>query len=893
MADDLSPQEFQPHSDISTNIEIDSNRLIQARFKNWVFDPELSWGEKHARDMISTAAGRDLARSQKGEVMDENQILSRIEPITLRLEERMRSTGDNYLNFERSDKVSGGVVVTEVRKDETVGWTAVERRKSDGSIIAQARISPSGSTDLTLQYPEDRFVKRNANPDIVADSRFQEATIVTFDRLAEEVLEKQLKGWVIQEIRDGKDAHGRRIYDSYQASLFDPEHSVGDIAITFQKALTSKENLDRPGELNKLLSSLNSLHKQIGGEGYKPEIDISEQLEGVEDEKERTRIRNDAITKAALNDLDNFPSLFAAREIEAYAEAKAKVIEKEEDIRRLVDKDSIDRDEIRLAAYKLAKDRKGLIRVIGKDATRVGNEWLGIAIKKDLEEETSQREGFIELKPEDKARLVESAKEGYVQELFAKGEFRYGNLLADKFDETETNNAFGSIAEIDNQITSKRENLRAALSADPDTLCRLVSEIKELQLQRKAEKSKVRIKIVEKSGEDVEERWKVIREEVGPKIVKFGIVGARDSGSRLLIATREWLASKGNLLKERFKKNIEPTVGRFSDLISQGKGEVVGVLTTLDEELLGALRGEGQGVIEGIKGTIQDTKGSYLKISDDLERRRIAVNKNLRIARYEAGLWLAEKKVDVLVKERAWMWEQQTKAGIFIGGEKVREQFKGRLERIKKVSEADFKRRVARIREKDNPYLDVFQRDLEKRVKLIEKAKVEEIVIPEDLPVENTQVVKPSDEILQGKPGDQSPAEAENSGEEKQNSISDDELFGLIEANKSQIDIKVNESSVVLDGGNEEFDTTLREYQGRLIELRQRTDNLLDPNYDYSSLGEDYQKYMENRANLDQLKGSFSEYSGNRTVLMALLGEYQEQLQSYRELVKNMKSKTK
>lgn len=63
------------------------------------------------------------------------------------------------------------------------GWVA-EEIKSDGSVISRAKILTDGSTELTLNFSGQRYSKRNANPNLNADTRFSRATFKTFSLLA-------------------------------------------------------------------------------------------------------------------------------------------------------------------------------------------------------------------------------------------------------------------------------------------------------------------------------------------------------------------------------------------------------------------------------------------------------------------------------------------------------------------------------------------------------------------------------------------------------------------------------------------------------------------------------------------------------------------------------------
>ena len=872
MVEDSLTQDTSPGLGGAGRVEIGPNLQLQERLHNWVLSPDLTRGEKNARRLISQAADRDLQRNEKGENIDGDEILLRIKKRTSALEDRMHLAGANSLSFERLDQTTLNTVVTEVRKDDNGEWVAVEKRKSDGTKIAEARISPNGETHLTLQYSENVYVRRNANPNIPDDTRLQEATVRSFNLLAGEVLKKhpkkelfrqrtnQISREIIQEIEGGKDAQGRAIYDAFKDSLTDPERSVGSAAAIYQSALDSKGKLETPGELNKLVSSLSSLHRKIGRDGYKPEVDVSEKLEGETDENVRKRIKREAIRDKVLSDLDEFPDIFASKGIESYARAKAKTLVREEELRLAIDRDHIERTPVRQAAYKLASARRGLLRTISRDASRLGNEPLARAVIPEVEGTWIQKyeaKPLETLEENERKNLVDSAKSGLRGVLSSEGKDDYVRYV-DDLDEAESLTLFRTIADIDHVIANKRENLLSAINADPNKVCSIASEVSKLQLQRRIELTKVRVKLAEKRVSKANESWKKVREEMGSKIVRYGLGGIRDTASQIMPTREEQSEAKGNLLTERFKKVVEPVVGKISGTLSGTRETAVKFLREVDRRFIGRMRSIGGSLIERTRNIAASAGERIQRIPGDFERARTTLSKNLRVARHETDLWLREKQTDIFVRTRAWKLGAQSKIGGIVGGEAVRERYKRRADAIEKFSSADSQERVRKIRATENPYLRVFQEDIERRVKLI------------------TTV---ADTMTSSTPAETPVPEGETKALSE---LTNEELFDSIKNDGEAV------NSGLPDKPDEEFKNLLNKHRTELYEAKGR----LVPHVDYSEEPNSPFKSFEDRlTELDRLISQTK--PEDISMLLGLLNDYRETLNLCKELADKTIGQTK
>ena len=76
------------------------------------------------------------------------------------------------------DSVTRDKFVTRIRREED-GWVSEEVRP-DGSLISQSKVGDGGELKFTLNFREQRYDERNANPKILGESSFPTGTKVLF-----------------------------------------------------------------------------------------------------------------------------------------------------------------------------------------------------------------------------------------------------------------------------------------------------------------------------------------------------------------------------------------------------------------------------------------------------------------------------------------------------------------------------------------------------------------------------------------------------------------------------------------------------------------------------------------------------------------------------------------
>jgi hypothetical protein len=528
-----------------------------------------------------------------------------------------------------------------------------------------------------------------------------------------------VKKEMLAAVKNGTDREGVKLYMAYGDSIKDPEASsfVGE---TYKKAQYSLENIDREGEENKLIASLDSLYRQAGvNEGYKPEIEHEGELPN--DEKQR--LMREKIAK----DFHDYPELYAENKMGRYVEARAKMIQAEGGVGDLVDKDMAGRAELSAATYQIQQERTGLFNVIEEEAKQIKNEELGKelieSIKAEYEfDEKPLDKSFGELEENEQNEMVGASANEY-QELYAGSHEKHLDALKFLSDE-ERQDIFGSAATLDREIQNKRENLKVAMINSPEDAVRLASELRSLQVEKRLSLSEASIDIAKKRTELSKEEWKNAAGEllsgfIRRKGQKEGVWGKfKDSLNERVSAKKDEIGkSIGRDVREatlELREGLDEEAERFRHFYEK-----------VDEKLLSRVRKVTEGASQKFKKYKEDLRDSKAKLDAEQERKRVILRKTYYRSRKNTSDYYKETIAKIgygwrTRRETAWM-NVIGKGGEWIGSEQVSENLKHRgevLDRYEKLH----KIRLESIRNSDNPHMDVFKKDLEERFKFVDKA---------------------------------------------------------------------------------------------------------------------------------------------------------------------------
>lgn len=718
----------------STPTETPNRVPLEVKRGNWVTEPAKQ-DDRKAREMVVNAMGKDEQRVVDKKELTGDEVHARVKSNTEKLSDRMRVLGRKNLSFTRRDPATNEDIITEI-EEQGGAWVAREKKVvgKDTVIISEARIDAGGSTSLTLNYEDQRYKDKNADLKVDSNPHYQEATTTAFNLLATETLKQnpqaetekagveRLKAEALDRLKSGFDAEGTKLYEAHKKSLSNGENR-NDIARVYGKASWSSNNLETPAELNKLLVSMDSLYRQIGEPGYKPQIDVSKEIAG-KSPKEQEQIINAAIQRQALKDFQDFPDKYAARQMEGYVDAKAKHAYKEQDLDQKVKSGNFSRSDIRDAAYGLAVAKMALLREVGRNAQVLGDDELGNAVKVGMERgwEYAQVVSLQPLDKDTKDSLVAKAKDSLSHQFGEVGMDRYAQIT-NGLQPGEVDSLFTPVAEVDHQIANKVDNIVAAKNSDPSKVCELASELKELQLKRKEKIAEVRIGLADKRVAEADAAWKKAREEAGKLILKKGVRGGIEAGVNLFKAGREWLGARTNRFGEQLNKNLEPAVNDLSKLGELTSEKFTAAANKIDSVLLGRLKQGGTDAARFVKDKFQSAQNKVEKIGSDIEITRIVLDKRLRDEIYAQQVWLEEQMAYVYTSMKGVRTEIGADIAGVVGGEEYRKVHKNRQEAITRLAGMEFKKKVDEIESRENPLLDVFKKDLRRRVKLIESTQ--------------------------------------------------------------------------------------------------------------------------------------------------------------------------
>ena len=539
------------------------------------------------------------------------------------------------------------------------------------------------------------------------------------EKTAESKPAKEIRQEVLSSIKNGTDKEGEKLFNAYKDSIKDPEKSsfAGE---TYRKAQFSHEHIETDGEANKLVASLDALCRQAGiEEGYKPDIKKEGELSADEIQK--------AIRDKVAEDFQNYPELYAENKIGRYVDASVKVKEVESKAVESVDKDMVSRADLRAAIFQVQQARTGLYSVIEEESKQIKDQELGNELVESIKsgltfEDKPLDKGFDELDEQKKGELAGESADEYKKLNFDAHEKHIGAV--DGLTDEEKMNTFGKAAEIDREIQNKKDNLKEAMINSPDEAVELASELRSLQVEKRLRMSEASVAIAKKRSEISKAEWRAAAGSVLTGLIprkgqKEGVLGKfKDS-------TSEWISSKKDEIGIRIGKDVKAATSELGEGIDGNFDGLRAFYEKVDDKLLSRVRGATEKVSTKIKNYREDLRDSKAKVEADIERRKIIARKTLFRSKHKTKNYYRESMVTIATgwrssKETTWL-NLIGKAGEIVGNEEVSESVKHRREVLKRYESVFAGARVDAIHKSENPYMDAFSKDLEKRFGLVEK----------------------------------------------------------------------------------------------------------------------------------------------------------------------------
>ena len=560
------------------------------------------------------------------------------------------------------------------------------------------------------------------------------------ERRQEEERFNNLKKEAVDKIKSGEDAVGKKLYDAYLGSLKDP--NVGDISILYINAGNSVENINNPSEANKAVVSMDVLYKRLGMKRY--EIEPKEISSGNSSE-ERQHLLREKITQ----DYSGLAEKLADKFIDSYVGSLVELHGAKEDLGKKTNREELSRAEIRNASYKVEGLSKKLLHVVERGSASIGREDLGEQLREDIQFKENVTESvnlrkFNQLSEDEQAGLINASADRY-KDGFSDDQDKKD--LMGRMGEKRKNDTFKPIADVDQRISNLRQKLEKNLNSEPWDVCQMVSQINELQLERKALITQANVSLAEQRLDEAKSGWGKTWDEVLDSFVK-GEDRGRALGN-LFNVGKEWLNSHGSLLGEKLKKGVTDSVDKIDYGLKSGKDYSVEVLKDIDEAFFSEARDHTRSAKENISDFASSVRDKTLRINAETKSAIFSAESVLFEAIHETNIHWQESKVILYTKRKelgAKAIVGVTGVAAEITGRDMKAEVEARVADIEVVSAENLKAKIEEIREtnKDNPLFRVFQEDLEKRLNLIGKVQEPAVKNPEAVlkdEVQNPEVV--------------------------------------------------------------------------------------------------------------------------------------------------------
>jgi hypothetical protein len=701
-------------------------QLAESKIDAWVGERSIK-SERNARGAIAESFRNDLDRMQKGEEpLPPKTVLGMTEKTRDKLG-KLLGTQDS-IKVEKTDSETGEKYIAEVRREEG-GWVAEERRETDEGVnlISQAQIREGGGTMLTLNPEGERYEERGADLHVSGEPNTPEAAATTFNLLSESIMrdregvkkfeeerKQKKREQILKDIKDNKNAEGSMLYGAYMQALKDG--NLPYFSSLYRRAETAVGSLDEDVEVNKALIAMQGLYKQAELGEYKPGEGLDENLSQEE--------KIAAVKKRISEDFTLLPEKIAEKKISGFVETQADVALAQEALQQKIESGELSRTQIGKASYDLEEKKVRLLREVDKQTYLMGDDKVGDAIfasfKKKWEfEEKKLDKSFGELEEGKRKKLAGESIALYKDRFDSfKREGEKASSL-DLVEEEERYRLFLGIAEADRKITNRRENLENAVMAGPSAISGLVSEIKNLELERDAGLERVKVTI---AAGRVEEADKIVSKKRRENALK-GVSGGR--GKDLRNAVLGWITSKGSKLKQEVTRDLSSAAKSIKDQTDVVGAAGLEAAQVLDEVLVRDVR---------------ERIGSFGKEGGVVESARLAAIE----AQTQARLLQVDAETSYLQEVHSthlYLQEQWASFAAAVSGEYLRlnmftrrkiggedEEVQGILdkkeERIKRFMQLGLEKRIEEIKARENPHMAVFTKDLEQRAGLANKFEV-------------------------------------------------------------------------------------------------------------------------------------------------------------------------
>jgi hypothetical protein len=407
---------------------------------------------------------------------------------------------------------------------------------------------------------------------------------------------------------------------------------VRDMNETYRRAKKSRDNLDRAGEADKLVASVDALYHQAGFTDYKFGVEIKHE-ELPEGEDAQKKFKADALRKKLEEEFDGFLDKTIDRMMTPYYERKTKLELATENTLEAVSKENVSRSEVNRAIHSQEAAENSTASVGERTLIKLGRKdrITELDRRRTMRRYAYLEEPFTRLdemeaqgKKEERDELIEAKVQDYRKHLEEKSPH-----AAESFDHLRRNreDLVTGLLNTELEINNTRENLKSSVrSGDAERVCEWTAKLKDLELERGAHESKMEVALAGQRRRDsirkVRESWKELGESFA------NIKGGKAEAARnLLAAGKEVVNAHTGYAKKWVKKALSPALRKLEQgkqLVGQAFAEMRNGLDDVVEEAVET----STAVYEtGVTENLESARAKAERVKSEAKRHKVDVDR--------------------------------------------------------------------------------------------------------------------------------------------------------------------------------------------------------------------------------------------------------------------------
>ncbi len=563
------------------------------------------------------------------------------------------------------------------------------------------------------------------------------------------------EAWI--NIKSGSDKFGKDLLDAYKFQLDTGLNVIGLAAESelYRAAKGSADNIDRPGEANKLLVFLQSLR----GQDYTPVVEV--QPGASNEEKDRL------LREKLVEDTKNLPDYLAQRYLErtGYIGAAVRVSEAESELDKALQNKDLSRADVRRAAYNLERFQQNRVVVIGRNSLEVGKVTIGKSARneqvadKEAARTTNGSESFVEFsdrEESERTKLLTERREKYRNEIREeKGDATLA--LFDKLPENEKQEFVTKLTEVDLRIEDKQKKVeRSAGAKDAGEICKYAGEVKRGQVEKRQVGRELNLSLARQRSEDAISKLRGARDELGMSLSAEEDASLREKWANAGNALKEVVDAKVNQGRVWVKEKFGPAV----DILSKAKDNLSDTFTKtrnwVDKNITERVKDRFKFVKDTIKSFRKQDKEELDLIKSTSERAKIEAKRTFYEKRHRAFIKKEKLLSEAAISKRIVKQGLKVELGRLIATKDKREIIARRRSEVKAKGAELIRISNQNIEDKNkkNPLFERFNQALREEAIFITTQVAEVKATPaQSAPAEAATQQRPTPTRPEGAPG--------------------------------------------------------------------------------------------------------------------------------------------